>query len=84
MLEWSRGALDIARDFTMDHLVELLPFGSFDSNHLSLVREADGALDLYHGVLRAVDKDGRQNRERRGLPAVPRCGVAKRCVPGRI
>jgi NAD-reducing hydrogenase large subunit len=60
MLEWSRGALAIARDFTMDHLVELLPFGSFDSNHLSLVREADGALDLYDGVLRAVDKDGRK------------------------
>ena len=60
MLEWSHGALAIARDFTMDHLVELLPFGSFDSNHLSLVREADGALDLYDGVLRAVDKDGRK------------------------
>ena len=60
MLEWSRGALAIARDFTTDHLAELLPFGSFDSNHLSLVREADGALDLYDGVLRAVDKDGRK------------------------
>jgi NAD-reducing hydrogenase large subunit len=60
MLEWSRSALSIARDFTMDHLVELLPFGSFDSNHLSLVRAADGALDLYDGVLRAVDKDGRK------------------------
>jgi len=60
MLEWSRGAVKIARDFTMDHLVELLPFGSFDSNHLSLVREEDGALDLYNGVLRAVDKDGQK------------------------
>lgn len=60
MLEWSRGALAIARDFIMDHLVELLPFGSFDSNHLSLVRGGDGALDLYNGVLRAVDKDGRK------------------------
>ncbi len=58
MLAWARGALAIARDFTMDHLVELTPFGSFDSNHLSLVRGADGALDLYDGVLRAVDKDG--------------------------
>jgi NAD-reducing hydrogenase large subunit len=58
MLTWARSAVKIARDFTMDHLVELLPFGSFDSNHLSIVREADGALDLYDGVLRAVDKDG--------------------------
>ncbi len=58
MLAWSRGALTIARDFTMNRLEELLPFGSFDSNHLALVRGEDGALDLYDGVLRAVDKDG--------------------------
>ena len=60
ILEWARGALKIARDFTMSHLVELLTFGSFDSNHLSLVRSGDGALDFYDGVLRAVDKDGRR------------------------
>jgi len=58
MLEWARSAVTIVRDYTANHLVELLPFGSFDSNHLSLVREEDGALDLYDGVLRAVDKDG--------------------------
>jgi NAD-reducing hydrogenase large subunit len=58
MLAWARSAVKIARDFTTDHLVELIPFGSFDSNHLALVREKDGALDLYHGVLRAVSKDG--------------------------
>ena len=29
-------------------------FGSFDSNHLALVR-ADGAMDLYDGVIRARD-----------------------------
>jgi coenzyme F420-reducing hydrogenase alpha subunit len=34
-------------------------FAFFPSNHLSLVRK-DGALDLYHGVLRAVDKDGKK------------------------
>jgi NAD-reducing hydrogenase large subunit len=60
MLEWSRNAVKIARDFTMEHLVELLTFGAFDSNHLALVREGDGALDFYHGVLRAVDKDGQR------------------------
>ena len=60
ILEWCRSAVGVARDYTMEHLVELLPFGSFDSNHLSLVREGDGALDLYHGVMRAVDKDGRR------------------------
>jgi hypothetical protein len=71
MLAWARGALAIARDYTMDHLVELIPFGSFDSNHLSIVRASDGALDLYDGVLRAVDKDGARSG-RRGLPALPR------------
>jgi NAD-reducing hydrogenase large subunit len=58
MLAWGRSAVSFVRSYTMDHIVELLPFGSFDSNHLALVREEDGALDLYHGVLRAVDKDG--------------------------
>ncbi len=29
------------------------------SNHLSLVRK-DGALDIYHGVLRAVDSEGKK------------------------
>jgi NAD-reducing hydrogenase large subunit len=60
MLTWARSAVAIARDFTVAHLAELGPFGSFESNHLSLVRQQDGALDLYHGVLRAVDKDGRR------------------------
>ena len=57
MMEWCRGALKIAKDYTMEHLEELAPFGSFDSNHLSLVRE-DGCMDLYHGNLRAMDAQG--------------------------
>ena len=57
MLEWSRGALKIARDYTVEHLEAVRDFGSFPSNHLSLVR-ADGAMDLYHGNLRAIDADG--------------------------
>ncbi|MBN1670647.1 MAG: Ni/Fe hydrogenase subunit alpha [Kiritimatiellae bacterium] len=57
ILDWSRGALKIASDYTLEHLEILKPFGSFDSNHLSLVR-ADGAMDLYHGNLRAIDAAG--------------------------
>ena len=57
MLEWSRGALKIARDYTLEHLAELEPFGSFPSNHLSLVGE-DGGMDLYDGKLRAIDAEG--------------------------
>jgi NAD-reducing hydrogenase large subunit len=57
MLTWSRSALKLCKDFTTEHLKELAPFGSFDSNHLSLIR-SDGAMDLYDGNLRAIDKDG--------------------------
>ena len=56
-IEWSRGALKIAKDYTLEHLDELSDFGSFDSNHLSLIR-ADGAMDLYDGGLRAIDAEG--------------------------
>ncbi len=57
MVKWSRGALKIAKDITLDKFKELKDFGSFDSNHLSLVRN-DGAMDLYHGNLRAIDAVG--------------------------
>ncbi len=57
MLVWCRSALRIAREYTLGHLDELADFGSFASNHVSLVRK-DGALDLYHGNLRAIDSDG--------------------------
>ncbi len=57
MLAWCRGSLKIAKDYTLEHIDELADFGSFDSNHVSLVRE-DGAMDLYHGNLRAITKDG--------------------------
>ncbi len=56
-IEWSRGALKIAKDYTIEHLEELSGFGSFDSNHLSLIR-ADGALDLYDGGIRMIDSEG--------------------------
>lgn len=57
MTVWARGALKIARDYTVENLATVAPFGSFDSNHVSLVRR-DGAMDLYHGNLRAIDAQG--------------------------
>ncbi|MBN1787589.1 MAG: Ni/Fe hydrogenase subunit alpha [Sedimentisphaerales bacterium] len=57
MLVWARGALKVAKDYTVENLEMVKPFGSFDSNHLSLVR-SDGAMDLYHGNLRAIDAEG--------------------------
>jgi NAD-reducing hydrogenase large subunit len=59
ILAWSRSALGIAKDYTSTHLKELRGFGSFDSNHVALVR-SDGAMDLYHGNLRAIDAAGRK------------------------
>jgi NAD-reducing hydrogenase large subunit len=56
-IAWSKGAVKIAKDYTLQNLAKLAPFGSFDSNHLSLVR-SDGAMDLYHGNLRAIDAQG--------------------------
>jgi len=58
MHEWAVGALKIAKDYTMEHLELAKEFGSFESNHLSIVRD-DGAMDLYNGGLRAIDKDGK-------------------------
>jgi len=57
MLEWSQKAVALARDYTLGHLERIREFGSFDSNHVGLVR-SDGALDLYDGRLRAVDARG--------------------------
>ena len=45
MMEWSLGAVKIAKDYTVENLEMAKPFGSFDSNHLSIIRE-DGAMDL--------------------------------------
>jgi NAD-reducing hydrogenase large subunit len=59
MLDWSKSALNIAKDYTLKNLDKLKPFASFDSNHLSLVR-SDGAMDLYHGNLRAITADGKK------------------------
>ncbi len=57
MMEWSRGAVKIAKEYTVENLATLADFGSFESNHLSLIR-SDGAMDLYDGGLRAIDASG--------------------------
>ncbi|MFH1070519.1 MAG: Ni/Fe hydrogenase subunit alpha, partial [Candidatus Glassbacteria bacterium] len=57
MIEWSVGAVELVKKVHGQKPQFFDTFGSFDSNHLSLVR-ADGALDFYHGRLRAVDSQG--------------------------
>ncbi|MCI5076181.1 Ni/Fe hydrogenase subunit alpha [Oricola sp.] len=58
MEAWALDALNLARDYTLEHEDLIAEFGTFPSNYMSLVREDDGALDLYHGNLRAVRSDG--------------------------
>lgn len=57
IMNWSRGAVTLAKEYTLEHLEDLRGFGSFESNHLSIVRP-DGAYDIYNGGLRARDAEG--------------------------
>lgn len=59
MIAWAQGALDFFKDFYGKNKSYIDNFAVFPSSHLSLVRK-DGAMDLYHGVLRAVDADGKK------------------------
>jgi len=57
MIEWSVAALDLFKDYYGKNKDMIDGFSHFPSNHLSLVRK-DGALDFYHGGIRAVDSEG--------------------------
>ena len=59
MIEWSIGALEFFKGYFKQNHEFIDNFSHFPSNHLSLVRK-DGALDIYHGVLRAVDSTGKR------------------------
>jgi NAD-reducing hydrogenase large subunit len=57
MIEWAEEAVDIAAAVHAQNPVLYSRFGTFRSNLLSLVR-ADGAMELYDGVIRARDASG--------------------------
>jgi NAD-reducing hydrogenase large subunit len=57
MIEWAQEGVAIVKKLHAQNRAVYDTFGSFRSNMLSLVR-ADGAMDLYDGVLRARDADG--------------------------
>ncbi len=59
MIEWAEGALEFFKDYYLKNRDFVDGFAYFPSNHLSLVRK-DGAMDLYHGVMRAVDSEGKK------------------------
>lgn len=58
MVEWAKGAVKIARDYTLENLGTLSGFAAFPSNHLAMQR-SDGALDIYHGDLKAINSEGK-------------------------
>ncbi len=57
MIQWAYDAVQLFKDYYLKNKEFVDNFAYFPSNHMSLVRK-DGALDLYHGVMRAVDADG--------------------------
>jgi NAD-reducing hydrogenase large subunit len=59
MIGWAGEALDVFKSYHKQHRDLVDTFAAFPSNHLSLVRK-DGALDFYHGALRAVDAAGKR------------------------
>ncbi len=57
MIDWSLEALEFLKNYHKNNKDFIDNFAAFPSNHLSIVRK-DGAMDLYHGVIRAVDYEG--------------------------
>ena len=57
MIAWSRDAVHLVKSLFEQNLAFYNEFGRFRANTLSLIR-GDGAMDLYHGGLRARDADG--------------------------
>lgn len=59
IIKWAEEAVEFFKDYHYKNKEMIDSFAVFPSNHLSLVRK-DGALDFYHGVLRAVDTSGKK------------------------
>jgi NAD-reducing hydrogenase large subunit len=59
MVSWAQDAIEFFKEYHKKNKAVIDGFAEFPSSHLSLVRK-DGALDLYHGVLRAVDSEGKK------------------------
>ncbi len=57
MIQWSSEIIEFFHHYHNKHKHFIDSFVEFPSNYLSLVRK-DGALDLYHGNLRAIDAEG--------------------------
>ncbi len=58
IIGWCCDALELHKSFVHSHETLHESFASFPSSYMSLVG-ADGGMDLYDGVLRAIDADGK-------------------------
>ena len=58
MISWSRDAVRIIKELHQQNPALYDHFGTFRSSFMGMVAP-DGSLDLYHGVLRAKDADGK-------------------------
>lgn len=58
MIAWSRDAVRIIKELHQQNSALYDNFGTFRSSFMGMVAP-DGSLDLYHGVLRAKDADGK-------------------------
>jgi NAD-reducing hydrogenase large subunit len=59
IIDWAQAGVELFKGYHKKNKDLVDGFARFPSNHLSLVRK-DGALDFYHGVLRAIDAEGRK------------------------
>lgn len=59
MIAWSGEVVDFMKKYHEENAAWLDTFASYPSGHLGLVA-GDGALELYHGRMRAIDADGRR------------------------
>ena len=59
MIDWADDAISFIIDYHRKNTALMDNMAAFPSNHFGLVRK-DGALDFYHGNLRAIDKDGKR------------------------
>jgi NAD-reducing hydrogenase large subunit len=57
MIAWSRDAVQLIKGLFQQNLAFYNAFGRFSAHNMGMVR-ADGAMDLYHGGLRARRADG--------------------------
>ncbi len=59
MVDWSVGALEFFKAYHRNNKTLVDTFSNYPSNYLSLV-DKNGGMDIYNGVLRAVDANGKR------------------------